>query len=65
MFNVLDKSFIHRSYPKLTYGSIYTIEGGQKDVSSLEGIHMKNLNCNATCSELVLFGHTRLDYFLF
>ena len=44
---------------------IYTIEGGQKDVSSLEGIHMKNLNCNATFSELVLFGHTRLDYFLF
>ena len=23
MFNVLDKSFIHRSYPKLAYGSIY------------------------------------------
>ena len=24
MSNVLDKSFIHRSYPKLAYGSIYT-----------------------------------------
>ena len=23
MSNVLDKSFIHRSYPKLAYGSIY------------------------------------------
>ena len=26
MSNVLDKSFIHRSYPKLAYGSIYTIQ---------------------------------------
>ena len=25
MSNVLDKSFIHRSYPKLAYGSIYKI----------------------------------------
>ena len=25
MSNVLDKSFIHRSYPKLAYGSIYSI----------------------------------------
>ena len=24
MSNVLDKSFIHRSYPKLAYGSIHT-----------------------------------------
>ena len=27
MSNVLDKSFIHRSYPKLAYGSIYTTIG--------------------------------------
>ena len=25
MSNVLDKSFIHRSYPKLAYGSIYPL----------------------------------------
>ena len=25
MSNVLDKSFIHRSYPKLAYGSIYEL----------------------------------------
>ena len=25
MSNVLDKSFIHRSYPKLAYGSMYKL----------------------------------------
>ena len=27
MSNVLDKSFIHRSYPKLAYGSIHVKDG--------------------------------------
>ena len=36
MSNVLDKSFIHRSYPKLAYGSMYYI--------TIHALHYKSCN---------------------
>ena len=60
MSNVLDKSFIHRSYPKLAYGSIYSTkvykfkikteekyQGFQLGVTLLAGILVHNtVDCN-------------------
>ena len=38
MSNVLDKSFIHRSYPKLAYGSIHANTSSLKAGSEARGL---------------------------
>ena len=50
MSNVLDKSFIHRSYPKLAYGSIYeypSLSGTMAETVSIDYLQLyKSDTCN-------------------
>ena len=48
MSNVLDKSFIHRSYPKLAYGSIH--------LNYCEQITSESLNGNTSGTKYQLSG---------
>ena len=56
MSNVLDKSFIHRYYPKLAYGSIY----GQTVILHTLPLNYVVINCMSPNSTLSSSLHNRV-----